>query len=119
MMKIESYPPSCLESQPFPPPPLRPRTPRPSWRGRAPTTPTPPPPLPPAPPAPVGARPPPVTPPPPRRYPGETGARQPVHTVYGGAQLFAADTVPKLGQLALRAMNEYAPDAESLAEAIG
>src|SRR5262249_54558065 len=23
-----------------------------------------------------------------RRYPGESGARQPVHTVYGGAQLF-------------------------------
>ena len=53
------------------------------------------------------------------RYPGESGARQPVHTVYGGAQLFAADTVPKLGQLALRAMNEYAPDPESLADAIG
>ena len=29
-----------------------------------------------------------------RRYPGESGDRQPVHTVYGGAQLFAADTVP-------------------------
>lgn len=54
-----------------------------------------------------------------RRYPGESGARQPVHTVYGGAQLFAADTVPKLGQLALRAMDEYAPDPLSLAEAIG
>ena len=24
-------------------------------------------------------------------YPGEAGARQPVHTVYGGAQLFTAD----------------------------
>ena len=54
-----------------------------------------------------------------RRYPGESGARQPVHTVYGGAQLFAADTVPKLGQIARRAMEEYAPDAASLAEAIG
>ena len=54
-----------------------------------------------------------------RRYPGESGARQPVHTVYGGAQLFTADTVPKLGQLARRAMDEYAPDARSLAEAIG
>ncbi len=54
-----------------------------------------------------------------RRYPGESGARQPVHTVYGGAQLFAADTVPKLGQLALRAMDEYAPDALALAEAVG
>jgi citrate lyase beta subunit len=54
-----------------------------------------------------------------RRYPGESGARQPVHTVYGGAQLFAADTVPKLGQLARRAMDEFAPDATSLADAIG
>ena len=54
-----------------------------------------------------------------RRYPGESGARQPVHVVYGGAQLFAADTVPKLGQLARRAMDEYAPSASALAEAIG
>lgn len=54
-----------------------------------------------------------------RRYPGESGARQPVHTVYGGAQLFAPDTVPKLGQLARRAMEEYAPTASALAEAIG
>jgi|RhiMetdeSRZDD1v2_1073273.scaffolds.fasta_scaffold27357_6 citrate lyase beta subunit len=54
-----------------------------------------------------------------RRYPGESGARQPVHTVYGGAQLFTADTVPKLGQLARRAMDEYAPDPRALADAIG
>ena len=32
-----------------------------------------------------------------RRYPGETGKRQPVHTVYGGAQLFKADSAVKLG----------------------
>jgi citrate lyase beta subunit len=54
-----------------------------------------------------------------QRYPGESGARQPVHVVYGGAQLFAADTVPKLGQLARRAMDEYAPDPRALADAIG
>ena len=54
-----------------------------------------------------------------RRFPGESGARQPVHVVYGGAQLFAADTVPKLGQLARRAMDEYAPDPETLADVIG
>ena len=54
-----------------------------------------------------------------RSYPGESGARQPVHTVYGGAQLFAADTVPKLGQLARRALEEYAPDARALAAAVG
>jgi citrate lyase beta subunit len=39
--------------------------------------------------------------------------------VYGGAQLFAADTVPKLGQIARWAMDEYAPSASALAEAIG
>src|SRR5204862_2557048 len=31
------------------------------------------------------------------RYPGDSGARQPVHTVYGGAHLFASDTARKLG----------------------
>lgn len=54
-----------------------------------------------------------------RRYPGESGDRQPVHTVYGGAQLFAADTVPKLGAIARRAFEEYAPDPRALADAIG
>ncbi len=54
-----------------------------------------------------------------RRYPGESGARQPVHTVYGGAQLFTADTARKLGELALRALESYAPDPTTLAEAIG
>ena len=28
-------------------------------------------------------------------YPGETGRRQPVHTVYGGAHLFRADTAQR------------------------
>ena len=37
------------------------------------------------------------------RYPGESFGRQPVHTVYGGAHLFRADTTPRLGALALRA----------------
>ena len=40
------------------------------------------------------------------RYPGETGRRQPVHTVYGGAHLFKADTARRLGSLALRALEE-------------
>jgi len=53
------------------------------------------------------------------RYPGESGARQPVHVVYGGAQLFTHDTVPKLGQLARRVMDEYAADARTLAAVIG
>jgi citrate lyase beta subunit len=53
------------------------------------------------------------------RYPGDSGARQPVHTVYGGAHLFSSDTAGKLGQLALRALEAYAPDAGTFAEAIG
>jgi citrate lyase beta subunit len=54
-----------------------------------------------------------------RRYPGEVGTRQPVHTVYGGAHLFTADTAQKLGRVALRALEEYAPDSEQLASAVG
>jgi hypothetical protein len=51
------------------------------------------------------------------RYPGERLERQPVHTVYGGAHLFRADTVRKLGQLAVRALEEHAPDGATLARA--
>jgi citrate lyase beta subunit len=53
------------------------------------------------------------------RYPGESGARQPVHTVYGGAHLFRFDSARKLGALAQRALSEHAPDAETFARAIG
>ncbi len=53
------------------------------------------------------------------RYPGEAGARQPVHTVYGGAQLFGPDAARKLGDVAIRAMQEYAPDAAALGHALG
>ncbi|MGH9817200.1 MAG: DUF6986 family protein [Candidatus Acidiferrales bacterium] len=53
------------------------------------------------------------------RYPGESGGRQPVHTVYGGAHLFRADSAVKLGKLALRALEEYAPDAATLGAALG
>ena len=50
------------------------------------------------------------------RYPGESGRRQPVHTVYGGAHLFKSDTAPRLGALASRAFETYAPDAQTFAE---
>jgi citrate lyase beta subunit len=53
-----------------------------------------------------------------RRYPGESGRRQPVHTVYGGAHLFKSDTTVKLGQLAVRAYGTYAPKARIFAEAL-
>src|SRR5207302_6129965 len=54
-----------------------------------------------------------------RRYPGESNQRQAVHTVYGGAHLFKVDSPKKLGAVALRSLDEYAPDAATLARAIG
>jgi citrate lyase beta subunit len=54
-----------------------------------------------------------------RLYPGDSGARQAVHTVYGGANLFTADTARKLGEVALRMLEANAPDPTSFAEAIG
>ncbi len=53
------------------------------------------------------------------RYPGEPSSRQPVHSVYGGAQLFQAETCRRLGELALEAMTAYAPDAATFAAALG
>jgi citrate lyase beta subunit len=50
---------------------------------------------------------------------GDPPLRQPVHTVYGGADLFRADTARRLGELALRSLQTFAPDAPSLAAAIG
>jgi hypothetical protein len=48
-------------------------------------------------------------------YPGESGNRQPVHVVYGGAHLFTAETVSKLGAIAQRMQARYLPDASDLA----
>jgi citrate lyase beta subunit len=53
-----------------------------------------------------------------RAWPGETGDRQPVHTVYGGAHLFRSDSALKLGALALAALDEYAPDAATFGAAL-
>ena len=53
------------------------------------------------------------------RYPGESNRRQAVHTVYGGAHLFKADSAQKIGAVALRSLKEYAPDAATLAGALG
>src|SRR6266550_4098296 len=52
-------------------------------------------------------------------YAGETGRRQPVHTVYGGAHLFKSDSAPRLGRVAERAMAEYAPDFIIFAQTLG
>jgi hypothetical protein len=54
-----------------------------------------------------------------RRYPGERAARQPVHTVYGGAHLFKAETPRRLGELALASMDAYARDPDELARGLG
>jgi hypothetical protein len=53
-----------------------------------------------------------------KQYPGESGRRQPVHTVYGGAHLFKSDTTVKLGQLAVRSFETFAPDAATFAKAL-
>jgi len=52
-------------------------------------------------------------------HPGDPPRRQPVHVVYGGGHLFRADTAAKLGEVALRAMAEYAPDPAALEQALG
>jgi len=54
-----------------------------------------------------------------RKFPGESGERQPVHAVYGGAHLFKADTCQKFGTLAEKAVREYAPDGAAFAEVNG
>ncbi|MGW4807605.1 DUF6986 family protein [Kitasatospora sp. NPDC004272] len=54
-----------------------------------------------------------------RRYPGERGSRQPVHTVYVPADAFGAHTVREWGAQALAALDEHAGTPERLAEALG
>ena len=44
-------------------------------------------------------------------FPGESPDRQPVHTVYGGAHLFTANTAERLGELAPWRPRRWAPDA--------
>lgn len=52
------------------------------------------------------------------RYPGDSSERQPVHTFYGGAHLFKSDSIGKLGQLAVKSMESYAPDFAGFARTI-
>ncbi|CAN5426320.1 aldolase/citrate lyase family protein [soil metagenome] len=44
--------------------------------------------------------------------------REPVHVVYGGANLFTAETPQKLGKLALKSMETYAPNFVEFAYAM-
>jgi citrate lyase beta subunit len=43
-------------------------------------------------------------------YPGDRSERQPVHTIYGGANLFRSDSAISLGQRAVENLRTYAPD---------
>ncbi len=54
-----------------------------------------------------------------RRYPGDPGTRQPVHTVYVPGDAFTAGTVRSWGDRALAALDEHAPDAASFAAVLG
>jgi citrate lyase beta subunit len=54
-----------------------------------------------------------------QHFPGDSPDRQPVHVVYGGAHLFTADAAQKLGAIALKSLQDHAPDAGTLAGAIG
>ncbi|MFD1657675.1 DUF6986 family protein [Streptomyces caeni] len=54
-----------------------------------------------------------------RRYPGDPGSRQPVHTVYVPGDVFAAGTIRSWGEQALAALDRHAPDATALAAVLG
>lgn len=53
-----------------------------------------------------------------KTYPGDKPDRQAVHTVYGGANLFKADTAAKMGEIALRNLQTYAPNFVTLANVL-
>ncbi|MFZ1322295.1 MAG: phosphoenolpyruvate kinase [Ignavibacteria bacterium] len=52
-------------------------------------------------------------------YPGDSPDRQPVQTVYGGAQLFKSGTIKKIGELALRSFKEFGSDPQTFSEGLG
>ncbi len=52
-------------------------------------------------------------------FPGERPERQPVHTVYGGAQLFSANTTDKLGEIARGFAAEWAPGPADFKSILG
>ena len=54
-----------------------------------------------------------------RRYPGLAGERQPVHVVYGGAHLFRSGIARRLGELALKSLDEYGQNFAAFAKVVG
>ncbi|MEO6523654.1 MAG: phosphoenolpyruvate kinase [Mucilaginibacter sp.] len=53
-----------------------------------------------------------------KKYPGDKPDRQAVHTVYGGANLFKSDTTVKMGEIALKNLQTYAPNFVTLANVL-
>ncbi len=51
-------------------------------------------------------------------YPGDRPDRQPVHTIYGGANLFKSDTTDKIGEVALKNLLTNAPNFVVLAKVL-
>ena len=51
-------------------------------------------------------------------YPGDKPDRQPVHTVYGGANLFKSDTCMRMGEIALKNLHTYSPNFVVLANVL-
>jgi citrate lyase beta subunit len=51
-------------------------------------------------------------------YPGDKPDRQAVHTVYGGANLFKSDTCIRMGEIALKNLQTYAPDFITLGKVL-
>jgi citrate lyase beta subunit len=52
-------------------------------------------------------------------YPGDRSERQPVHTLYGGANLFKYDSAKALGERALEILQTYAPDHKVFGQVFG
>jgi len=52
-------------------------------------------------------------------YPGDRSDRQPVHTLYGGANLFKHDSAAYLGERALEIFETYAPNHEVFGKVFG
>jgi citrate lyase beta subunit len=54
-----------------------------------------------------------------KQYPGDRPDRQPVHTLYGGANLFKSNSATMLGERALETFQTYAPDYLSFGRIFG
>ncbi len=53
-----------------------------------------------------------------KQNPGDPIERQPIHTVYGGAQIFSSTVAQKMSDAALKTLKIYAPNPTALAQAL-